>query len=232
MLRITWLGHSSFQLELESGETYLLDPWIEGNPSYPAHHKIKRADAILVSHGHGDHFQAVESLAKQHGSTVVSCYEIYLYLKARGVTTGSPMNMGGRQEVGPLGVTMTHALHSSSIEDGNGHPIYAGDPAGFVLHLPDGRRTYFAGDTAVFGDMALIAELYAPELCFLPVGDLFTMGPAEAEVAVRLLKPKTVIPIHWGTFPILTGKPEDLAARVATQGVKVWTLEPGVTVTW
>jgi L-ascorbate metabolism protein UlaG (beta-lactamase superfamily) len=232
MLRITWLGHSSFQLELESGETYLLDPWIEGNPSYPTSHKISRVDAILVSHGHGDHFQAVEPLAKQYGATVVANYEVYLYLKARGVTGVSPMNKGGTQAVGPLGITMTHALHSSSIEDEQGNVVYAGDPAGFVLHLPGGRRAYFAGDTAVFGDMALIAELYAPELCFLPIGDLFTMGPAEAAMAVKLLKPKTVIPMHWGTFPFLTGRPEDLSARVANQGVNVWTLEPGVAVTW
>ena len=232
MLRITWLGHSSFQLELASGEIYLIDPWIDGNPSYPRGHVITDATGILVSHGHGDHFQAVESLAKKHGATVVSNYEIYLYLKARGVTTGSPMNKGGTQKVGPLSITMTQALHSSGIEDEKGNIVYAGEPAGFVLHLPDGRRAYFAGDTAVFGDMALIAELYSPELCFLPIGDLFTMGPAEAAHAVKLLQPKTVIPMHWGTFPVLTGRPEDLAARVAAQGVKVWTLAPGVAVTW
>ncbi len=232
MVRITWLGHSSFQLELESGETYLIDPWIEGNPSYPAQHAFTRVDAILVSHGHGDHFQAVEPLAKKYGATVISNYEIYLYLKARGVTTSAPMNKGGTQRTGPLGVTMTQAQHSSAIEDEKGNVVYAGEPGGFILHLPDGRRAYFAGDTAVFGDMALIAELYSPELCFLPIGDLFTMGPAEAAYAVKLLKAKTVIPMHYGAFPILTGRPDDLAARVAGQGVKVWTLEPGVRVEW
>lgn len=232
MVRITWLGHASFQLALESGETYIIDPWIDGNPKYPASHSIARVDALLVSHGHGDHFQAVESLAKKHNATVVSSYEICMFLKSRGVVNIAPMNKGGTQKAGPLGVTMTHALHSSGIEDEKGNIVYAGDPAGFILHFPDGRRAYFAGDTAVFGDMALIAELYSPELCFLPIGDLFTMGPAEAAVAVRLLKPKTVIPMHWGTFPPLTGKPEDLAARIQAQDVKLWTLEPGVTVTW
>lgn len=232
MVRITWLGHSSFEIALESGETYLLDPWIDGNPKYPASHKISRVDAVLVSHGHFDHIQAAEALARQHNAQLVSIYEVCAYLKSRGVANTSPMNKGGRQNAGPLGVTMTHALHSSGIEDANGNIVYAGDPAGFILHFPDGRRAYFAGDTAVFGDMALIAELYSPELCFLPIGDLFTMGPTEAALAVKLLKAKTVIPMHWGTFPPLTGRPADLAALVAPQGVKVWELEPGVTVTW
>ncbi len=234
MVRITWLGHSSFQLALASGETYLLDPWIDGNPKYPAGHVIARVDAVLVSHGHFDHIQAAESLAKEHNAPVVSIYEICQYLKARGVTSIAPMNKGGSQMVGPLKVTMTHALHSSCIEDAEGTIVYAGDPAGFVLHFPDGRRAYFAGDTAVFGDMALIAELYSPELCFLPIGDLFTMGPQEAAHAVKLLRyPKAVIPMHWGTFPPLTGRPGDLAARIAGSGsTRVWSLEPGVTVDW
>jgi L-ascorbate metabolism protein UlaG (beta-lactamase superfamily) len=232
MIRITWLGHSTFQLELASGETYLLDPWIEGNPTYPEAHAIERVDAVLVSHGHFDHIQAAEGLAKKFSAPVVAIYEICQYLKSRGVASIAPMNKGGSQKVGPLEITMTHALHSSGIEDGGGNIVYAGDPAGFVLGFPDGRRAYFAGDTAVFGDMALIAELYSPELCFLPIGDLFTMGPREAAHAVKLLQPKTVIPMHWGTFPPLTGRPEDLAARVAGTGATVWTLEPGVTVTW
>lgn len=231
MIRITWLGHSSFQIELESGETYLLDPWIDGNPKYPAGHQVNRVDAILVSHGHGDHLQGVEGLAKKFNAPVVANYEIYLYLKSLGVEKFLPMNKGGSQMAGPLKVTMTHALHSSGIEDGKGNVLYGGDPAGFILHFPDGRRAYFAGDTAVFGDMALIAELYSPQLCFLPIGDVFTMGPDEAAHAVRLLKPKQVIPMHYGTFPLLTGRPEELAAKVSA-GVEVITLEPGRTISW
>lgn len=231
MVRITWLGHSSFQIELASGETYLLDPWIDGNPKYPAAFRIGRVDAVLVTHGHGDHLGGVAACGK-HGATVISNYEIYLYLKSLGLEKLAPMNKGGSQMAGPLKVTMTNALHSSGIEAADGRVVDGGDPAGYILHFPDGRRAYFAGDTAVFGDMALIAELYSPELCFLPIGDLFTMGPYEAAHAVKLLKPKRVIPMHYGTFPVLTGRPEELQSLVASLGVDVWTLEPGKTVTW
>lgn len=229
MVEITWLGHSSFQLRLESGEVILLDPWLEGNPKHPQGFHLSRVDAILVTHGHFDHIASVVDSAKKFDAQVFAIHEIATWLSSKGVGRTVGMNKGGTVDVaGGLKATMTHALHSSTIQDGE-QMIPAGEAAGFVLHFADGRTAYFAGDTAVFGDMKLIAELYAPELCFLPIGDHYTMGPREAALACRLLNPKTVIPMHWGTFPALAGRPAQLAEHVAA---KVWELTPGVPVKW
>jgi L-ascorbate metabolism protein UlaG (beta-lactamase superfamily) len=210
----------------------VLDPWLE-NPKYPAGHTFSRVDAILVSHGHFDHIAGAAALAKQFSATVVGIYEVCTYLKSKGVENVSPMNKGGSQRVGPIKVTMTHALHSSGIEDENGNLVYAGEPAGYVLHCEGGRNAYFAGDTAVFSDMQIIEQLYHPELAFLPIGDLFTMDPQQAALACRFLKPRKVIPMHYGTFPPLVGRPENLAELIRDlPGTQVWTLEPGIPVEW
>jgi L-ascorbate metabolism protein UlaG (beta-lactamase superfamily) len=230
MLEITWLGHSSFQLKLDSGEVVVIDPWTEG-PTYPQDYKFDRIDTILVTHGHFDHIHSVEPLAKQFKPTVVGIFEICTWLDSKGVENTSPMNKGGTQQVGPLSVTMTDAVHSCGILD-DGNIIYGGEAAGFVVGLPDGRKFYFAGDTNVFTDMQLIHEIYRPELAFLPIGDLFTMSPREAAVACRFLKAKKVIPMHFGTFPPLTGTPEQLAERIKDLDTEVWPLEIGKPVQW
>jgi len=231
MLEITWLGHGTFQLRLSSGEVLILDPWVEGNPAYPADYKIERVDAILISHGHFDHIHDAVPLAKKFCPQVVAIFETGHWLESKGVEKVSPMNKGGSQKVGPITVTMTHAVHSCGILD-DGKIIYGGEAAGFVLHLEDGRRIYFSGDTNVFSDMALIEQLYHPELAFLPIGDLYTMSPKEAALACRLLKPKQVIPMHFGTFPPLTGRPEQLADLIKDLPTKVLALEPGKPVNW
>jgi L-ascorbate metabolism protein UlaG (beta-lactamase superfamily) len=232
MIEITWLGHGTQQLRLESGEVFILDPWIDGNPSYPKAHTIDRVDAILISHGHFDHIHDVIPLAQKHSpSTVVAIYETAHWLESKGVKNTSGMNKGGSQMAGPVKVTMTHAIHSCGILDGD-QIIYGGEAAGYVLRLPDQRTIYFSGDTNVFSDMALIEQLYHPQLAFLPIGDLFTMSPYEAAAACRLLKLKKIIPMHFGTFPGLTGRPEELAKLIAGSGTEVWTLEPGKPVQW
>jgi L-ascorbate metabolism protein UlaG (beta-lactamase superfamily) len=229
-MKITWLGHSTFLLAVD-GENILIDPWLTGNPQSPEGFELPKIDTILVSHGHGDHIADVVPIAKKDGSTVACIYEINLWLTTKGIENLQPMSKGGTVEVGKIKVTMTHAMHSSGIED-DGKIIYAGEPAGFVIHLPDGRRIYFAGDTAVFSDMQLIARLYKPDLAMLPIGDRFTMGPMEAAVACGFLKAKQVIPMHYGTFPPLTGTPDAFRKELEGQDVEVLEMEPGKTIDW
>jgi L-ascorbate metabolism protein UlaG (beta-lactamase superfamily) len=232
MLEITWLGHGTFQFRLESGEVILMDPWTDGNPVYPKGHVFDRLDAILITHGHFDHIHDAVPLAREFSPKVVAIYETCAWLESKGVKNTLPMNKGGSQQVGPVVVTMTHAVHSCGILD-DGKIIYGGEAAGYVLELTDSRRLYFAGDTNVFSDMQLIEQLYRPELAFLPIGDLFTMGPREAAAACRLLKPKKVIPMHFGTFPPLTGTPERLAELLKDMPeTQVWALEIGKPAAW
>ncbi len=232
MLEITWLGHGTFQLRLESGEVLLIDPWIANNPAYPKQHSIDRVDAILITHGHYDHIEDAVALAKKFSPKVVAIFETCLWLHSKVVENLCGMNKGGTQQVFGVDITMTHAVHSCGINDG-GQVIYGGEACGYVLRLPDGRSLYFAGDTAPFSDMLLIRELYKPELAFLPIGDLFTMGPREAALACRLLQVPKVIPMHFGTYPPLIGRPEKLAELVKEQvECEVWPLEPGKTVKW
>jgi L-ascorbate metabolism protein UlaG (beta-lactamase superfamily) len=162
------------------------------------------------------------------GAPVVAIFELATYFQGKGLKDTIGMNIGGAVDVKGLRIAMTPALHSSGImEDGNS--IYLGEPAGFVVRLEDNRSFYFAGDTALFGDMRLIREQYAPEIAFLPIGDHFTMGPEAAARATEMLGVRQVVPMHYGTFPLLTGTPAALKKLVEPRGVDVLVLKPGET---
>jgi L-ascorbate metabolism protein UlaG (beta-lactamase superfamily) len=223
---ITWLGHATVLVQTAQGTNILIDPFIAGNPKYPKDFALpEKIPFILATHGHGDHISDVLPVAAKRHSTVVAVYELAEYFAEKGAVKTIGMGLGGTVQLDDVAVTMVEAKHSSSVKDEQG-THYAGNAAGFVLTIANGPVLYHAGDTAVFGDMKLIHELYRPEVVMLPIGGHFTMGPREAALAVRLLEPKTVLPLHFGTFPPLTGRPEELAALLDA-GVQVALWKPG-----
>jgi L-ascorbate metabolism protein UlaG (beta-lactamase superfamily) len=227
-IELTWLGHSTFKVVSPKGKVVLIDPWVAGNPACPADQKtFNQLDVLAITHGHFDHIADAVTIAKAHSPTVVGIFELCAWLERKGVQRTAPMNKGGTQRVGEIAFTMVHADHSCGISEDDGSIVYGGEAVGYVITFENGFRLYHAGDTAVFGDMKIIGDLYKPDLALLPIGDHYVMSPREAALAARLLGVTAVVPMHYGTFPLLTGTPEALRAEIPD--IEVVALAPGQT---
>ena len=224
---LTWLGHSSFRFDTPDGKRVYVDPFLHGNPKCPeSEQEPERVDVIALTHAHGDHLGDTVELAQKHGCTVIAPVEFADWLAGKqGLENVLDPNKGGTVEAAGVKFTLTNAHHSSS----NNDLEYMGEPCGIVVEVEDGKKIYFAGDTCVFGDMQLIGRIYAPDLAVLPIGDHYTMGPREAAVALELLGVDRCVPCHYGTFPPLVGRPDQL--RELAPDVTVEDVEPGGSVT-
>jgi L-ascorbate metabolism protein UlaG (beta-lactamase superfamily) len=227
----TWIGHGTWKARSAKGKEVLIDPWVMNNPGAPANmKKIDRCDLMLITHGHFDHISDAVEIAKATKPKIVCNFEISAWLGSKGIDSGSLIgaNQGGTVNVDGIKVTLVHAEHSCGITDGD-QILYGGDACGLVIEFENGFTVYFAGDTDVFTDMALIGELSKLDAAFLPIGGFYTMGPERAAKAVSLLGVKTVVPMHFATFPALAGRPDQLQELVGSKA-KVLDIKPGDTV--
>ncbi|MFN5317660.1 MAG: metal-dependent hydrolase [Bacteroidia bacterium] len=221
-MHLTYFGHSCFLADV-GGLSILFDPFIRPNP-LASHVKVDsiRPDIIAISHAHGDHIADAEEIARESGAKLLSNYEITSWFNQKGIENTVGMNTGGRFKSTDVAITLTQALHSSSFPDGS----YGGNPNGFMVKMGQ-HSFYYAGDTDIFGDMALIARLHAPQFAILPIGDHFTMGIASACEAAKLLGVKRVIGMHYNTFPPIAIDEDEAKAHFINQGVELLLLPIG-----
>ncbi len=211
-VKLTWLGHSAFALEVDS-HPVVVDPFLTGNPLASTTPDKLAAEVILLTHGHGDHLGDTVSIAQRTGAGVVTNFEIGNWLGAKGIKTTYGLNVGGHYDFGFMSVKATPAIHSSSLPDGT----YGGLSCGYLITTRDsGLKLYFAGDTALFSDMQLIGAA-GIDLAFLPIGDFFTMGPDDALKAVSYVQPRIVVPMHYNTFPPIMQEASAWANRVSSE---------------
>jgi len=233
-MKLTWYGHSTFRVETGSARI-LIDPYLEGNPSWTEGWEAPAEGLthVLLTHGHSDHIASAAKVLKKSGAMLVANFELCMYLVGQGVdeATINPGNTGGTVDCGGFTTTFVQAMHSSSVGTDGGNNVYLGNPLGLVLHFPDDKTLYAMGDTDIFSDMALINELHEPKIGLVPIGDRFTMGGAVAAIAcTRFFNFETVVPCHYGTFPLLDQTPEKFVTGLEGSGVKVLTPQIGETV--